>query len=113
MPVDCPRNDLFARTAFAANQHIDILVRDASDRLVNFLHGRARPDQSVGRAFAVRGSRGRVQGIGGGGLCAVKSPMTSACRTTSRILAMSNGLRKIRWRRAGSILWSRRWIRRP
>lgn len=45
--VDGPCDEFLSRSAFAANQDSDVLWGDASDCLVNFLHGRATTNHNV------------------------------------------------------------------
>ena len=88
-----PRYEFFAGSALAPDKHIDVLIGNASDRLVHFEHGGAAADQDVGACSACAGRVGPCSPLSAS--CSlVMSPMVSAWLTTSRILAMSRGLRK-------------------
>ncbi len=89
--VDRPRDPLFARPALPADKHVDALISDAADRLVDLLQGWTVSDQGVsGSLWSQR--RGRRFPVGPRARMLLLIPM--AWQITSRTLVTSNGLPK-------------------
>ena len=92
--MDRPGDEFFARPALAADEHVDVLIGDAADSLVDLLHGRTVSDQGVGggRWPSVAASAFSASSLAA--VSRIRLLIPIAWPITSRILAMSKGLLK-------------------